>query len=73
MKRLWIKSEYNTLIPLPQESRFFEYDENACFYSQEALDYIQLLLSEGRSFHVRTSDTCEIEKRREEIVWGNQS
>ena len=65
-----IKSKPNTLIPLSTEKKVFKWDANVFSHSQEALDYIELLIMENRSFTVKTSATFDYDNLRIDIIWG---
>lgn len=63
-----IKSEPNSLIPLPEEKKVFEWDLDKYDYSEEAFEYINLLVAMNRSFTVNTSEALEYKNKRKEIA-----
>ena len=63
-----IKSSPNTLIPQQVEKRVFEWDMDEFLFSQEALDYIELLMTMQRAFTVDTSEALEYSNKRMEVV-----
>jgi hypothetical protein len=63
-----IKSSPNSLTLLPVEKKVFEWDVDEFSFSQEALDYIELLMTMQRAFTVGTSEALEYSNKRMEIA-----
>jgi hypothetical protein len=70
MAKIQIRWNPNSLLPLPEQIKTFEWDENKYDYSEDAMRNIEVLMSMRVSFSVRTSETIDIEKRRAAIVCG---
>lgn len=63
-----IKSTPNTLTPLPEVTKYFDWDMDELGYSEEAFNYINLLMMMHQSFTVRTTEARDYSKKRAEIV-----
>jgi len=65
-----IKSSPNALLPLPVEKKVFKWDMDEFDYSEEAFNYIQVLMMQQRAFTVDTSEALDYSNRRMNIVFG---
>ena len=66
-----IKSTPNSSTPLPEETKYFDWDIDEFDYSEEAFNYIQLIMMMQRAFTVRTTEARDYSKERMEIVFGD--